>query len=51
MKINRNYVAVKDNEVVLEGGLPKFAPRTLSMDATITRGTGNCPTGWTVVNI
>lgn len=30
MKINRNYVAVKDNEVVLEGGLPKFAPETLS---------------------
>lgn len=30
MKLNRNYVAVKDNEVVLEGGLPTFAPETLS---------------------
>lgn len=35
MKTNRNYVAVKDNEVVLEGGLPKFAPETLS-DASMT---------------
>ena len=34
MKINRNYVAVKDNEVVLEGGLPKFAPETLSTAST-----------------
>lgn len=30
MKINRNYVAVKNNEVVLEDGLPQFAPQTLS---------------------
>ena len=35
MEINRNYVLVKDGEVVLEGGLPKFAPRTLST-ATMT---------------
>ena len=26
-------------------------PTALGTDATITRGTGNCPTGWTVVNI
>ena len=26
-------------------------PAALGTDATITRGTGNCPTGWTVVNI
>lgn len=25
-------------------------PAALGTDATITRGTGNCPTGWTVVN-
>lgn len=30
MKINKDYVAVKNNEVVLEDGLPKFAPQTLS---------------------
>jgi hypothetical protein len=26
-------------------------PAALGTDSTITRGTGNCPTGWTVVNI
>ena len=28
-----------------------LCPSALGTDVTITRGTGNCPTGWTVVNI